>query len=60
MDVFVPENQYQRPGRKIAARPWSKVPAFPEDASAYLLEIVKFLTTGALILASGVLLLMLG
>jgi hypothetical protein len=62
MNVFVPECRYLHLGLKFSARlkQWSHAPAFPEDASAYLLEIAKFLTTGALILATGVLLLMLG
>jgi hypothetical protein len=47
---------------KFAARlqPWRQALALPEDATTYLLEIAKFLATGALILASGVLLLLLG
>jgi hypothetical protein len=32
----------------------------PQDAPTYLLEIIKFLATGALILATGVLLLLVG
>jgi hypothetical protein len=62
MDVFVPECQYLQPGMKFAARlqPWRQALALPEDATTYLLEIAKFLATGALILASGVLLLLLG
>ena len=62
VDVFVPEGQYLRPGPKFFARikPWRRTLALPEDAGTYLLEMVKFLATGALILATGVLLLMLG
>ena len=62
MDVFLSECRYQQPGRKFAARkaPWRQTLALPEDAGTYLLEIVKFLATGALILATGVLLLLLG
>ncbi len=58
VDVFVSEAQYLSPGWRIAARPWTR--ALPEEASTYLLEITKFVATGALILATGVLLLMLG
>ncbi len=62
MDVFVPECQYLAPGPKLTVRMKQirKALALPEDASIYLLEISKFLATGALILATGVLLLMMG
>ena len=62
MDVFVPECQYLATGPKLTARikQWQQDLALPEDAMAYLVEITKFLATGALILATGVLLLMLG
>ena len=39
---------------------WRQSLALPQEASTYLLEITKFLATGALILATGVLLLLLG
>ena len=62
MDVFLPECQYLHSGPKLTARlkPWRQALALPEDAMAYLVEITKFLATGALILATGVLLLLLG
>ena len=62
MDVFVPECQYLYSGPKFTARlkRLGQALALPEDARAYLVEITKFLATGALILATGVLLLMLG
>ena len=62
MDVFVPECQYLRSGPKFSVRikTWRQALALPEDAMAYLVEITKFLATGALILATGVLLLLLG
>ncbi len=62
MNVYLSECQYLHPGLKFAVRikQWRQALALPEDASTYLLEITKFLATGALILATGVLLLMLG
>lgn len=62
MDVYVPECQYLQPGMKFSARlkPWRQALNLPEDAMTYLLEITKFLATGALILATGVLLLLMG
>lgn len=62
MDVFLSECQYLHPGPKIAARmkQWSQALAIPEDASAFLLEILKFLATVALIMVSAVIMLMAG
>ncbi len=62
MDVFVPECQYLPSGPRLAARlkHWRPALALPEDAMTYLVEITRFLAAGALILATGVLLLMLG
>jgi len=39
---------------------WRQILDLPEDAGTYILEILKFLVSGALILATGVLLLLLG
>jgi hypothetical protein len=62
MDVFLPECQYLHSGPRFTARlqRLRQALALPEDAMAYLVEITKFLATGALILATGVLLLLLG
>jgi hypothetical protein len=62
MDAILPECRYLSPGLKFTARikQWRQALALPEDASTYLLEIAKFLATGALILATGLLLLLLG
>ena len=61
MDVFLSECRYLHFGLKFTARlkQWWQALALPEDAMTYLLEIVKFLATLALILATGVILLML-
>ncbi len=62
MDIFLPECRYLQPRLKFTARhgQWWQVLDLPEDAGTYLLEILKFLASGALILATGVLLLLLG
>ena len=62
MDVLLPERQYLHPGPKIAARmkQWSQALAILEDASTFLLEILKFLATVALIMVSAVIMLMAG
>ena len=62
MDVFLPECRYLHAGPKCTARlkQVRQALALPEDAMTYLVEITKFLATGALILATGVLLLLLG
>ena len=62
MNVYLSECQYLQSGLKFSARRkhWRQALALPEDTGIYLLEITKFLATGALLLATGVLLLMLG
>jgi hypothetical protein len=62
VNVYLSECPYLHSGLKFSARlkQWRQALALPEDAGTYLLEITKFLATGALILATGVLLLMLG
>ncbi len=62
MNVYLSECQYRHSGLKFSARKkhWRQTLALPEDAGLYLLEITKFLATGALLVATGVLLLMLG
>jgi hypothetical protein len=62
MDVFLSECRYLQPRLKFTARngQWRQVLDLPDDAGIYLLEILKFLASGALILATGVLLLLLG
>ncbi len=61
VDAILPECRYLQPGPKFSARikQWRQALALPADAPAYLLEITKFLGTLALILATGVLLLLL-
>jgi len=62
MDIFLPACRYLQPRLKFTARngQWGQVLDLPEDAGTYLLEILKFLASGVLILATGVLLLLLG
>jgi hypothetical protein len=62
MDVLLPECRYLQPGLRFTAcrGQWRQALDLPEDAGIYLLEISKFLVSGALILAIGVLLLLLG
>ncbi len=62
MNVYLSECRYPYPGLKFAARlkHWRPVLALPEDAMTYVVEITRFLATGALIMATGVLLLLLG
>ncbi len=62
MDVLLPECRYLRPKLRFTARygHWRQVLDLPEDAGIYLQEILKFLVSGALILATGALLLLLG
>ncbi len=62
MNVYLSECQYLHSGMKYSTRlkHWRQTLALPEDAGTYLLEITKFLATGVLIAATGVLLLMLG
>ncbi|MHB9075397.1 MAG: hypothetical protein ACYC6G_17970 [Desulfobaccales bacterium] len=62
MDVFLPAYHDLHPGLKLTARlkQWSQTLALPEDATTYLLEIVKFLGIVALLLVSALILLMAG
>ena len=62
MNVYLSECQYLHSGLKFPARRkhWRQALVLPQDAPTYFLEITKFLATGALILATGVLLLLLG
>lgn len=61
MDVFAPECPYLQSGLRLSARrqQWRQTLALPEEAGTYLLEVAKFLACGALILATGALLLLL-
>jgi hypothetical protein len=62
MDVFLPAYQELHPGLKLTARlkHWNQTIALPEDATTYLLEVVKFLGIVALFLVSALILLMAG
>ena len=62
MDVFLPAYQELHPGPKLTARlkQWSQTLALSEDATTFLLEIVKFLGIMALILVGALILLMAG
>jgi hypothetical protein len=62
MDVFLPAYQYLQPGAKLTARMkhWSQSLTMPEDATTIGLEVLKFLGLVALIVASGLILLMAG
>ena len=62
MDVFLPEYQYLQAGPKVRARikQWSQTLAIPADAPTFLLEIVKFLGTLALIMVTALIMLMSG
>jgi len=62
VDVSLPECPYLHPGLKFAARmkQLSQALAIPEDAMTYLLEILKFLGTLALIMATALIMLMAG
>jgi hypothetical protein len=62
MDVFLPAYQELDSGPKLTARlkQWSQTLALPEDAAPFLLEILKFLGIMALILISGLIMLMAG
>lgn len=62
MNVYLSECQYLHSGLKFSSRMkhWRQALVLPQDAPTYLLEITKFLATLALILATGVLLLLLG
>ncbi len=62
VDVYLSECRCLQPGPKSPAwiRQWSQALAVPEDAATYVVEISKFLATVALILATGLILLMAG
>lgn len=62
MDVFLPAYQELHPGLKFTARlkQWSQTLAVPEDATIFLLEILKFLGIVALIMVGALILLMAG
>jgi hypothetical protein len=62
MDAYLSEYQCLPPGLKFTARikQWREALVIPEEAPTLLLEISKFLATGALILATAVILLMAG
>ena len=62
MNVSLPECPCLHPGLKFAARmkQLSQALAIPEDATTYLLEILKFLGTLALIMVTALILLMVG
>ncbi len=62
MDVFLPAYQELHPGPKFTARlkHWSQTLDLPEDATTFLLEIVKFLGIVALLLVGALILLMAG
>lgn len=62
MDVSLPECPYLHPGLKFAARlkQWGQILAIPADARLFALEILKFLGTLALIMVTGLILLMAG
>jgi hypothetical protein len=62
MDVFLPAYQELYPGPKFMSRikQWGQALALPEDTTAYLLEVGKFLGILALILVSALIMLMVG
>ncbi len=62
MDVFLPEYQCLYSGPKFTARmkELKKALALPEEAATYLLEILKFGATVALIVLTAVILMMAG
>ena len=62
MDAILPEGQFLQHELKRTARlrQWRQALALPEDAGTYLLEIAKFLATGALLTTTGLLLLLAG
>jgi hypothetical protein len=62
VDVSIPECPYLHPGLKLSAlmKQWRQALAIPADAAPFLLEIVKFLGTVALILVTGWIMLMAG
>ena len=62
MDVSLPECRYLQPDLKFAARlrQLGQALAIPEDAGICLIEILKFLGTLGLILATALIMLMAG
>jgi hypothetical protein len=62
VNVSLPECPCLYPGLKFTARmkQWSQALAIPEDGMTYLLEILKFLGTLALIMVTAVIMLMVG
>ena len=62
MDVSLPECPYLNPGLKFTDRmkQLSQALVIPEDAMTGLLEILKFLGTLALIMATALIMLMAG
>jgi hypothetical protein len=62
VDVSLPECPYLHPGLKFTAlmKQLSQALAIPADATTYLLEILKFLGTLALIMVTALIMLMAG
>ena len=62
MDVSLPECPCLHPGLKLPAlmKQWRQALAIPADAPTFLLEIVKFLGTLALIMVTALITLMAG
>ncbi len=61
MNVYLSEYSYLHSGLKFSTRRnWRQALALPQDTATYLLETAKFLVTGGLITATGLLMLMLG
>jgi hypothetical protein len=62
MDVILPAYQELHLGPRITVRlkQWSQTLAIPEDATTFLLEILKFLGIVALVLVGALILLMAG
>lgn len=60
MDVFLPEYQCLYFGPKSRMKELKKALALPEEAATYLLEILKFGATVALIVLTAVILMMAG
>ncbi len=61
MNLFSPEYQYlHRPKFAARIKQWGKALAIPDDTMTVLEEILKFLATVALIMETGLILLLLG
>jgi hypothetical protein len=59
VNLFLPECQYlHRPKFTARIKQWGKTFALPEDAGTFVLEILKFLATVALIMETGLILLL--